>query len=478
MLQLIQNKKRLLNYFFLGFVLFFLAHLVYTFFCVDIILQISSILIDLIFIALFTTAILNLNYAFLVSVLLLPVFFFMENATIINQIYNSESLAIASVYSLDPRIIGFCTVAFFSVLVIAEKKKKIFRQVPMLKIIIPAIIVLSSSVIWSIAGQEKYVQMCFYILLLILYLVSFVSVKDVISFYRLLGFFVMLSVPAVLMAYLQIFGGVFFEYADISIKRVSGPFNSPNLLGSFLLVVFALIMIMLLAFNIKRYLKYRWLLILYLILILPIFFLTFSRSAWIGIVVFSVIFSLHNKRFFAGAVLTFILLLSVMLVFETTRERINGFSERTMFDSVYARTEIWRLSYKKFLEKPFLGYGAGSFSETINDAKESAGGTDNPHNDIVFFAVEGGIIGVISFVSIIVAFYINLFKIQFITLRKKVHRTDGKIKWNILSLGIIALFVATTVIGTLESYYEGNFLHLFLWSVLGGWFALAKRKMV
>ncbi len=477
MAEIIKNKKLVLNYFFLFLVFLFLGHLIYTFFNVDITLQWATIFIDIVFAALFSVAIFKFDYAFLGSLLLLPVFFLLENVAIINQVYNSQSLSGLSFYAVDPRVIGFSSAIFFAVIFILTKRPSLLKKIPLLKVIPVAIFFLCLSAFWSVGGQEKYVQVSFYILLAILYFTTYFSVKGISSFYRLIIFFIILSIPAILMAYFQIFGGLFFEYADMDIKRVSGPFNSPNLLGSFLLVSIALATVVLVS-RIKKYRKDKWYLISYLFFAMPIFFLTFSRSAWIGIVVFLAIFSLQSKRFVVGALLSFVLLLSMMLMFESTRERVNGFSERTMFDSVYARTNIWRMSYKKFLEKPVLGHGAGSFSEVINDAKESAGGTDNPHNDIVFFLVEGGVVGVISFLSIIVAFYFYLIKFH-IGIRKQ--QQDENIKGKqlpIVSLGVISLFVAMTVVSMVESYYEGNFLHLFLWSLLGGWFALAQKEMM
>lgn len=478
MIQLTRNKKDFLNYFFLLCVVFFLTHLIYTFFTTDLNLQMASIFIDIIFASLFLLAIFKFDYAFFTSLLLLPLFFLLENVSIISQIYHSQSLSGLSFYSIDPRVIGFSIAILFSALFLFKKKLIKFSNAPLSTIIPLAISFLCLSAFWSVGQQEKFVQVSFYILLSTLYFTAYFSIKDKLSFYRLIVFLIALSIPAILMAYFQIFGGLFFEYTDINIRRVSGPFNSPNLLGSFLLVTSALATILLLVFKTVDYRKYNKYIIFYLIATLPIFFLTFSRSAWIGVVVFLTIFSLQSKRFIISATLAFILLLSAMFMFEATRERISGFSERTMFDSVYARTNIWRMSHKKFLEKPFFGYGAGSFSEVINDAKESAGGTDNPHNDIVFFAVEGGVAGVAEFLGIIGGFYLYLIKFH-LRIKKSLLTTQiGKRdKLYILSLGIIALFIAITVVSIVESYYEGNFLYLFVWALLGGWFALVQKEL-
>ncbi len=469
----IKLQESFFRYLFLLFVFLFVVHLVYVFFALDINIQLSSIFLDIIFISIFLLAISNLEYAFFMSLILLPVFFMLENITILNQVYNSQSLNSLSFHSVDPRVIGFFMAIFFSWIFIYQKKDISILKIPAIKIILLMVGYFCLSALWSMGQQERYVQIGFYLLLTTLYIVAYISVQNKISFYRLISFLIALSIPAIFMAYFQIFGGLFFEYADMDIHRVSGPFNSPNLLGSFLLVTSALVIILLIVLKRKIYKVY---LLIYLFLALPIFFLTFSRSAWIGMIVFLAIFSSQSKRFVLGVLLICTLLFSSMLMFEATRERLNGFSERTMFDSVYARTNIWRMSYKKFQEKPLLGYGTGSFSEVINDAKESAGGTDNPHNDLVFFLIEEGIIGAVLFLSVTLSFYCHLFKTH-IKINKNIITPKEKEKYlNTLSLGIISLFIALTIISTVESYYEGNFLHLFIWSLLGAWFALAKRE--
>ena len=146
-----------------------------------------------------------------------------------------------------------------------------------------------------------------------------------------------------------------------------------------------------------------------------------------------------------------------------------------MFDSMYARENIWYLSRRKFLEKPFFGYGAGSFPKIINDAKESANGTENPHNDLVFFSVENGLLGVVLYLVLIFSFYYQIIKTH---LQITSSRSPNKASYLIISWGAIALLVSLTIISTVESYYEGNFIHLFTWSLLAGWLAVNDKNKI
>jgi len=354
------------------------SHLIYSLFTTDPKLILDTVLIDLILMGVFLLALIKINYAFFASLLLLPFFFFLENLTVISQVYQSQTSLGFSFYAIDPRIIGFTLTTFFALLLIQQKRKsfkKIFNQSYFLKIVLLTISYFLLTTFWSIDDLNKYVQLSFYILLVSLFLLTYLSIKNIKSLYHL-GFFVIaLSLPAILLSYYQIFGGIFYEYADLDLKRVSGPFDSPNLLGSFLLIGLALSLILLFHFYKRNIHHYNSWLISYLVITVPIFIMTFSRSAWLGLIIFLGIFSLQKKRFVLIGMLIFILLLPGLLMFEPTRTRIDGFSEHTMFDSMYARKNIWHLSSRKFLEHPFFGSGAGSFSEVINDAKESANGT-------------------------------------------------------------------------------------------------------
>jgi len=454
--------------FFAGLILALLAHLSWAIMTTDPKLQPGILLIDFILIGLFAVSIRNIRYGFLASLLLLPFFFLLENISVISRVYQSQGDSF-SLYTIDPRVIGFSLAYFFTLLMIFKNEKHFF-QAPLSRVLPPVILYFCLSALWAVEGANTWVQISFYLLLSSLFFLAYFSTKSLESFYRLIFFLIGLSVPALLLSYYQLFSGLFYEYSDTDIKRISGPFDSPNLLGSFILFTSALAFILLLITKSnKLLLRYRHWLMFYLLTALPVLGMTFSRSAWLGALIFLGLFSLRKKSLFAGVLLGFSLLISLMLMFEPTRTRIDGFAERRMFDSMYARTNIWYLSHRKFMEKPWFGYGAGSFSTVINDAKESANGTDNPHNDFVFFSVEGGLLGVLGYILIIGSFYFYLIKYH----RQFKNYDDTTL--SLLSWGLISLFITFTVISLVESYYEGNFFHLFTWTTLGGWFGVAEN---
>ncbi len=461
------------KYFFLILIGGLSYHLIISLFSTDYKLIMDTIFIDAILIGVFLVALLKIDYAFFVSLLLLPVFFLLQNLSIISQVYQSQASLSFSFYAIDPRVIGFSLITLFSGLILWKKRASL-KTVPNVKTIFLVLGYFCLSVLWS-QGDDKYIQLSFYFVLFSLFLTTNILVQNIKSFYRLVSFLIALSLPAILLPYYQIFGGIFYEYSDLDIKRVSGPFDSPNLLGSFLLITIASAIILLFHFQKQKIKKYTWLLLSYLFLAVPIFFMTFSRSAWLGFIIFLGIFSLQKKKLIIVGIFLTLLLIPLLLAFEPTKNRIEGFTNHTMFDSMYARENIWYLSGRKFLEKPFFGYGAGSFPEVINDAKESANGTENPHNDLVFFWVENGLLGVILYLVLIFGFYYQIIKTH---LKIKSGKNSDKNSYLIISWGAIALFASLTVISTVESYYEGNFIHLFTWSLLAGWLAVNNKNKI
>ncbi len=474
MLKKIQKENSFLKILFIGTSTSLVIHLSYLLLSSDPKLNLTIIILDFILSSVFIVAVYKLNYGFLFSLFLLPIFFLIENLTILDKTYTHQSSLSFSFYNIDPRIIGFLLTSLFALLIL--RTKKICSSLSLLNnIILLTIGYLSFSVFWSI-GSDKYLQISFYLLLLSLFLLTQASLKKIKDFYKLAFFLIVLSLPAILISYYQIFSGLFYEYADVDIHRVSGPFDSPNLLGSLLLLTISLSLILLSYLNQIKETKYNLFLFAYLFSSLPIFIVTFSRSAWLGLVIFLGFFSLQKRKMFLAIILLFSILLSFMLMMEPTKERLSGFSEHTMFDSMYARKNIWRMSYKKFLAKPFWGYGAGSFATVINDAKESHNGTENPHNDLVFFSLEGGLMGLIAYLAIILSFYYYTLKhhYQLYKLSKKQPEIFYPIL--IISWGILALLIAFSVISMVESYYEANFLHLFTWSLLSGWLTISNQK--
>ena len=161
-----------------------------------------------------------------------------------------------------------------------------------------------------------------------------------------------------------------------------------------------------------------------------------------------------------------ILILATVVGLGTGQYLKENYSNNTRFvkrssisndNSFSVRKGLYKLSFDLFFEKPFLGHGYGTFhtvflnkhaksrSESSNDVNLGTKNVLHPHNEFLFWLVEGGLITFIGF-SVIIYFYIIL------SIRQK-------LKVTLPILGIIfPLYFHTQV----EYPFYNSATHLFL----------------
>ena len=176
----------------------------------------------------------------------------------------------------------------------------------------------------------------------------------------------------------------------------------------------------------------------YFVLIAIINFLalfnTQTRGAVVGLAVgilFALIFLLSSRytakkiRYvIASALLLFILFGVGLFSFKDsnlvksnpTLERVSHISLTSI--TVESRILTWQASLKGWQEKPILGWGEEKFYVVFNkyfptDIFRDLGSQvwfDRPHNVFVQYLVEGGILGLLAYLSIFALAFVNLFK--------------------------------------------------------------------
>lgn len=163
-----------------------------------------------------------------------------------------------------------------------------------------------------------------------------------------------------------------------------------------------------------------------------------SRAAIIGLIL-GLIFilipflkELHKKTTFLLMLIFFLLLTSTAYLqkqgLTTTYNKIiyalSSFQKDPKKEEISPRIIIWQTSYATFLDKPFIGHGLGNFQKyykekhlAINQQlhKKNTGystkiGLSHPHNELLFWAVEGGILPVVGIVTFLIYYVFILFK--------------------------------------------------------------------
>jgi O-antigen ligase len=144
----------------------------------------------------------------------------------------------------------------------------------------------------------------------------------------------------------------------------------------------------------------------------PAFILSFSRGAWLGLVVASLLLVWqHRQRLVLGAVLA-AGTVATLLVPPIRRRIAHQFNPSDPANSVVLRTHLWKATLKMQANPrhAIFGTGLSGFKHDIQPYKDFAGYTENliyPHNIFLNFWTETGLLGLVAFVWLAVAWTRN-----------------------------------------------------------------------
>ena len=156
------------------------------------------------------------------------------------------------------------------------------------------------------------------------------------------------------------------------------------------------------------------------------------------------------------------------------QRRIEKFQNLTRFDehtSVATRLEIWQVGAQLIIENPIFGIGLGQYQENYNERAEEILGKDpfeetrlHSHNVFMETWLNAGILGLVSFVWIIVLAYLQLLKV-----RNKEDR--------LLLFAGIAMLTYMVIHGLIDVTFWKNDLALIFWLIMGVNFSLFKKDV-
>ena len=193
-------------------------------------------------------------------------------------------------------------------------------------------------------------------------------------------------------------------------------------------------------------------------LIIAYIILTFTRAAWLSILIECFCIGLYfmirrhkviewidwnkNKR---NAVVASLILIVTLLSLSAPRgldniwmdilQRATSTASASDISSLN-RFEIWQSGISMFHDKPFFGSGLGSFSQNIANegyATAKINNTMKAHNDLIELLVELGLVGLIVFFAVIVTLIMGVFYI--------LKKTSGEVH-------LFFLFISIAIIGS------------------------------
>lgn len=301
------------------------------------------------------------------------------------------------------------------------------------------------------------------------------SIKDGPEFKkRFLQALIAGAIIPLLIAVYQLFSRTGMNIDDIA-NRIYGTFAHPNILATYTLLLLAVLVNELLRISngvtqlekISTWSKWTSL------FLLGIIAFTYTRIAWIGVVIlFAVVGLIYYKKlltYFLASIIIFYALFYPLNDYLISSYNFNlqsfGLISRLTSrnedsDSIKWRANLANKVFPLFTKKPILGYGYGSFPKVWDDNKDITNlwdTTSEAHNDYIKIAFESGIIGLILFLNIFLKLLYN--QISFAV----------KNKWT--NIVFIASIVVYLVLSLSDNMLHHTPMIWWLWAVWGWWSA-------
>lgn len=247
----------------------------------------------------------------------------------------------------------------------------------------------------------------FIIPMLFAFLVATMPQRDFIKTLILRCLFASMLLVATISITYAFFG--IFTYDD----RLKSFFLSPNHLAMFVAPGILIgIYLMRTARDSRSVLQYL-LLTLSLALIITVFFLTKSYTAWIAIIFAYPVLLLFSKSGlfrYLGRVGIFIFIFALLLSTQIGTEKFLAATHISERSSLASRVMIWKSAIKIIGDNPILGIGPGMFQEKYLAYQKHfppylEWAVPQPHNIYMAFWLQSGIMGLIGFFMLIISVF-------------------------------------------------------------------------
>ena len=273
-----------------------------------------------------------------------------------------------------------------------------------------------------------------------------------------------------------------YGFAERPAHWVMQPFfKDHTVYGAVLAMMFP---IALMLFSLKRYTRYRLLTgIMLFILALGIVF-SYGRAAWISLLIafgVSMIYLLKLRRTFVISIASLALLFIAIFwtdiinalekneqdsTSENLTEHVQSITNISTDASNLERINRWNSAIEMFKRKPILGWGPGTYAfqyapfqsaDDLTIISTNAGDMGNAHSEFIGPLAEEGILGMLSFILIIVFFYYRASILYFRLPKSEVR--------SIVFFTILA-FTSYIINGTLNNFLDTDKASVPFWSFI------------
>ncbi len=364
-------------------------------------------------------------------------------------------------------ILGFF-VFFFSAFFLLKNIKKTVRT-PLFWPIATFLTVLSASIFYSMDPTASLREIIRLATIFFLYLLAYQVISNKKDFYLLVKVVLLSYLLPSLAALFQYFFGLGLSDQFGGFQRVYGTFAHPNPFAfySFLIVSLSL------ALGLKKISQEpknnqgNNLLFIVLIFVFSLFvlFVTHTRSALACLAVLIFVLGLfkYRKIFLFG----FLLFLGVYLFSEVFQQRIWELISLDPYGSVVWRFRLWEDMLPLFLWQPFIGYGLETFTKLAEFYRGFKWGSLEAHNDYLKILIENGILGLISYLWLMLAVLFFLFK-KF---------TQSQKEQKTMALVIFTVFLSLFIAASFDNLLHATALQWNLWIIIASWLKTTHRGL-
>jgi O-antigen ligase len=199
----------------------------------------------------------------------------------------------------------------------------------------------------------------------------------------------------------------------------------------------------------------------FLLVAVPSMLLSFSRGGYLAMAAVAVGLALSHRRriwLLAGAVAAGVLVASIPPIFHRISVEFQNVGGTTFFGRA-GRLELWSATLQMLRHFPIFGAGLSGFADRVApywNANHPERFID-PHNIVLNFWVETGVLGVVAFAWLLVAAF-----------RESWHGwKKSEAEWSPIFLGVLLALVAIVVHGLVDVPYFKNDLSLEFWALVG-----------
>lgn len=338
-----------------------------------------------------------INIIFILTSFYLIIFF-------LNDVFVNKSL----VYFFIFTIVTYIILIYFSIKSIISKKK---IKIPLNIIFVSAIInSLLPIFLYLFSNNIEFYIAHYYICVFLLFIsLSLCVYNEFINRMTITNLLIVFAITESFICLLQYFNFI----NSNSFFKIAGSNLNPNITSMFLVMCLP---IFLKNFN-QKIKRNKLLNTLFIALILVCIFLLKSRTGYVGVFIIFLIMNVRNYIIFKNR---YNLIISIIIL--TGAFLIVPFLYNFKKNSADGRLFVWKVAIEKVYENP-LGYGYGMVQGVYNKAQaskfENEITTENEknnaeymrilNNDYLEILLQGGIIGLIVYLSFFVLIFINSF---------------------------------------------------------------------